>query len=599
MADESDPKPNSSDESLDLSSLSSLSLGPDWGSAEKPRGKTPQERGTDREKGSSTGPRRQEGGRRGPPRRRHSESGGGPRKRDVPRHRESEPFQPVVAVDFYPEEEPFKVLINAIRHSCRTYELFEIARLILDKPERFVCVARDPLQKEGEPARLFASVPDGLPFRSEEEALSHVFRFFLGDFFDLETVEAEPPSGSFQMVHKCGMTGEIIGPPNFHRYQALLKEHHAANLQRVPFDKMVERLESSREEEDINAWLERMKTQTHYRVKGQEDTVLTTPEDARLYLLTHSKEKLVRPAYSARFSGRVLSRLPDRDPIRLSVEHHLEQQKRFPLDTANHLRGRLRRLKFAVYKRGSKGVSYVCAVKRRFRRPDEVMADNLQELIDFIEAHPNFPAKDLPKTFLGIRGADAPSPVAPQEGAEAEPPSEQEKPSLSEDEKKALAQLRNDLRYLVSEGYVIEYSDGRLFVPPVRQEEINRVEKEKQGKEHPEAAEKESTEESEPDVGSESPAKEQATAEYESSGNSEAAVEKESATENEPAVENESPAASEASSGEKESPIVPDPEATEEPLQEGQEEPPLPPDPEAPASAEGEDENRTGNEREA
>ncbi|NBD39209.1 MAG: hypothetical protein GVY10_11635 [Verrucomicrobia bacterium] len=471
----------------------------------------------------------------------------------------------MVHVDFYPEEEPFKVLANAIRHSCRTYELFEIARLILDKPERFVCVVRDPEQKEGETARLFASVPDGLPFRTEEEALNHVFRFFLGEFFDLETVEAEPPSGSFQMVHKCGMTGEIIGPPNFHRYQALLKEHHSAKLPRVPFDKMVDRLESSREEDDINAWLERMKTVTHYRVKGQEDMVLKTPEDARLYLLTHSKEKLVRPAYSARFSGRVLPRLPERDPIRLSVEHYLEQQKRFPLDTANHLRGRLRRLKFAVYKRGSKGVSYVCSVKRRFRRPDEVMADNLQELIDFIEAHPNFPLKDLPKAFLGIRGAEAPAPAAPAEG-EGETPAQAEKPELSEADRKALAQLKNDLRYLVTEGYVTEYSDGRLFVPPVRQEEINRVEKEKQAPADKETKTSEETA-------------------HTPEEKADSTQEKKAAPEEKP--ESESPSAEEKA----EEPLVPDPEATAKGPKEEEGADHLQPDPEAPEKKDDENQD--------
>lgn len=543
MADESDNQPKSGNDPLDLNSLSSLSLGPDWSSGEKRQSRQPAGRRDEkRPQRERRGEQREGGqGRSGP---RDRRGGGAPRQRSVPRQpRPEQPFEPVVEADFYPEEEPFKVLTKAIRNSCRTYELFEIARLILDKPDRFVCVVRDPKQKEGEEPLLYASVPDGLPFRTEEAALDHVFRWHLGEFFDTEEVEAEPPAGHFPVVHKCGVTGEIIGPPNYHRYQGLLKEHHSAKVARMPFDKMVERLETSREEEDIQKWKDSMKRQTRYKVKGGE-TVLENPEDARLYLLTHSKEQLVRPAYSARFSGRLLDRLPRGDSIRRSVEAHLEYQRKFPLKTANHLRGRLRRMKFAVYKRGSKGVSYVCAVKRRFRKPDEVLADNLQELIDFLEAHPNFPAKDLPKSFLGIR---EPGPAAASGAAEAgnavpEPASEEgadtavrepapeasareeaseeaseeadeakeavagttgeqagaeaaesgsgettpEEPSgtasagpvLGEEEKAALGQLRNDLRYLVSEGYVIEYSDGRLFVPPVRQEEINRQKKE-------------------------------------------------------------------------------------------------------------------------
>jgi hypothetical protein len=317
-----------------------------------------------------------------------------------------------LAVDFYPEEEPFKVLSQAIKTSCRTFELFEIARLILEKPDRF--------------------------------------RHYMGEFFTVETVEVEAPSGSFQMVHKCGMTGELLGPPNYHRYQAICREHHAAKLSHVPYEKFEQRVESTREEEDIQAWLTKMKTQSRFISKENPEQSFDNQEDARLCLVTQAKEKLVRPAYSARFSGKSLALLNPGSSIRRSIEYLLEGQNRFPLDTANHLRGRLRRMHFAVYKKGSKGVSYVCAVKRHFRKPDEVLADNLQSLVDFLEAHPNFPAKNLPNEYLGE--------VAPESKAED---GESKEPSPTEDSD-AVKGLKNDLHYLVSQGYVTEYSDGAV-----------------------------------------------------------------------------------------------------------------------------------------
>lgn len=423
--------------------------------------------------------RGEEGAHRGerPPR------GQGREPREAREAREREPFQPVVEVDFYPEEEPFRVLSQALRTSFRTFELFEIARLILEKPDRFVCVVKDPAQKEGEEPRLYASVPDGLPFRTDEEALAHVFRHYLGEFFETEVTEVDPPSGSFQMVHKCGVTGELLGPPNYHRYQALCREHHAAKLPNMAYARFEQRIESSREEADIQAWLDKMKVQTRYILKENRETVFNNPEDARLHLVAHSKDKLIRPAYSARFSGKVLSLLNPGDPIRRSVESLLEHQRKFPLETANHLRGRLRRMHFAVYKRGSKGISFVCAVKRRFRKPDEVLADNLQELLDFIEAHPNFPARELPKAFLGINLEKRSAPAQPAEesteaaGASPSASVPSGSPVLTDAEKTTLQQLKVDLRYLVSEGYVTEYSDGRLFVPPIREEEIKHARK--------------------------------------------------------------------------------------------------------------------------
>ncbi|KAF0093692.1 MAG: hypothetical protein E1N59_2680 [Puniceicoccaceae bacterium 5H] len=489
MSDSGKSKEKSLSSSLDLSSLDSLSLGPNWGSGSTPKVTIHTERSErdDRRKGGRGGPRREGGGRRD---RRSFErakgnadeggSGGGrpPRGRGdrgdrrgdrgdrrQGGHREQrETFQPIVECTFYADDAPFKALTQAIRNSYRTFELFEIARLILEKPERYVCLVKHPDQRQGEEAKLVACVQDGLPFLSEQEALSHVFKNYLSDFFDTEEVEVEAPTGNFQVIHKCGMTGELLGPPNYHRYGALIQEHHAAKLAHVPFERFKNRIESVRDEDAVQQWIEQMKKAQRYTLKGQPEgedpKTFLDLESARFYLVTHQKDKLVRPAYSARFLGKDLPLLPANDPIRRSVEALHEQQMRFPLDTANHLRGRLRRLNFAVYKKGSKGVSYVCAVKRRFRKPGEALADNLNDLITFIEAHPKITVKALPHEYLGIDLPEQKEGEALPEGAE--------QPAISDEDKEQLQGLKRDLRYLITQGYVIEYSDGSLFAPAPR-----------------------------------------------------------------------------------------------------------------------------------
>ena len=491
MADSKDEKSqtNKEESSIDLNSLSSMSLGPDWGSGRAPKSKAPRQRNESRDRPrKSSGPRRD----------RRKDSGRPPRREFKP----AQPFSPLLAGDFYPEEEPFKALADAIKSSYRTFELFEIAQLILQKPERWVCVAKDPAQKDPETPTLFASIPDGLPFFSEAEALNHVFKNYLDQFFDMESVEAEPPSGSFAMVHRCGITGDLLAPPNYHRYQAICQQHHATKIPHVAYETFQGKLKAEKEEDVINEWLESMKTKTKYKSKTDSEKEFDTLEDARLYLTTEHKSLLVRPALSARFSGKSVSLLDPKDSIRRSIDYLHEGQVRFPLDTANHLRGRLRRMGFAVYKKGSKGVSYVCAVKRRFRKPDEVLSDNLNKLIEFLEVHPNFPAKNLPKDYLGITGPTAKSQKAEEKEVAKDAPEEEKSvveksdevaPSLSEEDKKNLIELKRDLKYLVSEGYAIEYSNGNLFVPPIREEEINRLAKEKEQKStpKPEAAKEE------------------------------------------------------------------------------------------------------------
>src|SRR5258707_11612001 len=87
---------------------------------------------------------------------------------------------PYFTATFYPEDTSFNTLVKTIRASCRTIELFEVARTVVGKPDRFVVVlSRRPAPGSPERAPVdkqpfYISVPDGLPFESEEAALAHV-----------------------------------------------------------------------------------------------------------------------------------------------------------------------------------------------------------------------------------------------------------------------------------------------------------------------------------------------------------------------------------------------------------------------------------------
>jgi len=170
----------------------------------------------------------------------------------------------------------------------------------------------------------------------------------------------------------------------------------------------------------------------------------------------------VRAVENVRFHGKLIEKLPPGE-IRRALEGHVERQRRFPLDTANALRGRLRREGFTIFKKGSRGVSFVCAVKRRFRVPGQVFSETITALIDFIEKNPMVHVKDLPKNFLGVDVAAALAATPLPEGT---PQSQAPFLALSPEQSEKLRKMSNDLRWLVMEGYVTEFSDGKLFAPP-------------------------------------------------------------------------------------------------------------------------------------
>ncbi|MGF1452974.1 MAG: hypothetical protein ACFB21_12980, partial [Opitutales bacterium] len=351
-------------------------------------------RGGDRSGRADSGERRpRQGGREGGPR--------GNRRDSAP---PKAPFKPVIEVLIYPDDMAFKALCTAMRNNCRTYELFEIARLILEKPERHVLSLKPKPELEQSPKAFYVSVPDGLPFESEAAAIQHAVGEHLETFVDVEEIEVDPPKGNFPVIHKCGVTGELIGPPNYHRYQALLQEHHATRIATMPFERFQSKLESLKDPEAVQQWTEKMSKQKRYKLKEPEEDApesFDNPESVRFHLSTRRKAALVRETDQLRLPGKAVEKLPH-GVIRDSIEAELDYQKRFPLITANNLRGRLRRLKFTIYKKGSKGVSFVCAVKRKFRDGQKQFSESIQELLDFLDAHPYMPVGELPEQFLGI-----------------------------------------------------------------------------------------------------------------------------------------------------------------------------------------------------
>jgi hypothetical protein len=596
MEDKPTPEePKKDFNSLDLSQLEGFSFGTSWtkdapeqdsGAPRRREGRPSREGGRDDRRdrrgfkkssgpaGGGGGQRDRRGGDR-PPRGQGQDRGrrpGGPRgdRREGGSQRPQGPYiSPHFNVTFYPEDVSFTTLAKTIRSSARTFELFDIAKTVIGKNDRFVVVVERKTEGKGEEKKPFyVCLLDGMPFESEEAVMNHVVQNHIERFFTTSEEEVEPPKGSFQVINKCGVTGELLGPPNYHRYNQIVQQHHATRLARMDFEKFSSRIESVRDPEVVEQWLESMKKVIRFTWRGddvvpvdpskqtaveetsQEETPAedSTPEaeevqaapaeetpspeeavsetedaapvtedapveepvsdetateepaaeetsvsapaaslvfdsvsDAKVHLISHARDKVIRIYEHSRFHGRILANMPDSE-IKRAVMGALERQQRFPLDTANALRGRLRREGFTIFKKGSKGVSYVSAVKRKFRVTGQTFADSINDLINFIEQTPMVKVSELAEKFLGIKPPEAAQP------AEGETPSATDPGTVSpfgEDDQPRIKRMQVDLRWLVTEGYVTEFIDGSLFAaaplppPKAKTEEKPKVEESK------------------------------------------------------------------------------------------------------------------------
>lgn len=486
----SEDKDNINKPEVDLSGLENMQFSPAWtpsssyskfarddkpGFNKRPfKSNRPEGNFKKREDGERRPPRREFGGPR--------DDKGGFRKqggRPNPAFKKKGPPPPFnfsMEVLFYPEDGPFAKLADVMKHLKRTYQLFDIAELVIEKPERFIVLAKNLPDAEGAVKPLYCAQPKNLPFDDEESARHAAIEHLIGEMFETVEVEVEAPKGNFQVVHRTRLDGHLLGAPNWHGYGAYVREYHAQKFPNMPYEKFMSTVESVREDDQLAAWIEQMKKRTVYKLKDGGET-FETRAAAAAYVAEHKGEELVKSYEQVRMHGSDVCLLPFGSRIRRNLEAEWAKQKRFPIVTANNLRGRLRRAGFTIYKRGSKGFAFVSAVKRKFLLEGDTLSEKPQKIYDFLMSNQGMKAGELPFAFLGIeapKGVSKPAPLAEEhkkqdEGVEVSAPvevAESAPAEMSAEDVQRLKEVSNDLLWLISEGYVVEYADSSLQANP-------------------------------------------------------------------------------------------------------------------------------------
>lgn len=371
------------------------------------------------------------------------------------------PFEPIVDVAFYQNDEPFKAMVAMMQTSCKTYKLFNVARLMLEKPENFVVTIKKKPNANGELEPLYLSLPDGVPFETEQDVVLHIARHHMDKFFDITEIDVEKPKGNFTSVHRCGITGKLLAPPNYHKYRAIVKEHYESEIKFMSFGKFMSKIEIVHDEAEIQKWLEQMSRRLIYKPKMPENTddlpKIESISEAKQYLLENFKDKAIKESIMLRIPGTVLVTM-QRCLLKKSIDYAWLWQKRIPLDTANRLRGKFRSFHFSVYKNGKSGISYVCAARRKFVPSNSVFTNEIRQLIEFLEKNNGIKISELEQKIRNpTSGISAP-----------------------------IEEIAKNLNWLIHEGYVIEYEDGKLETLPKMEEPREKSEK----SEKPEKSEK-------------------------------------------------------------------------------------------------------------
>ena len=355
------------------------------------------------------------------------------------------PPMPVATLNFYPEDKTITALVNAIKVSGRTYTLFAIANLLLEKPARFnVMITALARKGETEARPLVISVPDNMPFIYENEALAHACDLAFPQMFDIAETEVEAPKGDYKMVAVCGIDNAVISAPNYHGYNQALHAYHAEHFARMPFEKFVATVKNSSDEVLVKSWLDSMTKRTVYILKERaegEPEKFESKHAAIEFICKQRKEKLITTAAQWRIAGTMIEQLP-KGKLRAQIEFELAKQRKFPLETANGFRGRLRHMGLSFFRKAPENITVVSGIRRKFRTPSAHFSDDIQRIFDYLDKNQNSKLDALIVALLGEDASD-----------------------------EAKTKLAGSLHWLVSEGYVCEMETGELFVFQVMSEE--------------------------------------------------------------------------------------------------------------------------------
>ena len=396
----------------------------------------PGERRAPRRDGPGGGGERR-GGFGGPPRGGGSKFGGGDRKggfrggdrRDD--RREERPAPPVPLpefnVAFIPEEKGVEQLSRQIKMTGRAYPLFQIALLILQKAERYSVQLTAKKKADGTTEKLFLCALDDSPWTSDEDAVAHVLKNHFATFYQAERTATEPPKGVYTFVAQCGLSGAILGPPNYHDYQNQLRKLHAEKFSRMPFDMFKARVKIVKDEAVVKKWVEEQSFKTQYIcLNVPEPLTLATMEEVEKHFRATHKDSIIKPVETVTVAG-----LPSRSlrctGLQRLIRQEWEQQKFFPLPIATKLSQQFAHYGLQFFK-VNKTVTHVSVARPTFLDlATTPVSENIKRIVEFINSNPKCTRRKLiealaptPKqTIIEIKPDTTPAPVAEGEIAPA------------------------------------------------------------------------------------------------------------------------------------------------------------------------------------
>ena len=340
-----------------------------------------------------------------------------------------------ITIRFLPYSPAFEKVVAQIKSGSVAYSLYALARLFLEKPERYdvrlTAKAESPLYRLGD---------NGALSLNREFLERNAFRLAQSDFYKIDVTESEPIKGNFSNIARCRLSGTLLGPTNHHNYQLQLRSLYEQRFsRRMSFADYQRQIEIVNDAELIERWKGEARKVTTYTTSREEvPLTFSSLTEAERHFRSHYLEGLVKGLEEATIGGVPSRRLPDK-VINRAVEDAWVRETRSPSGMMQELAGRFRQNGLHVF-RHRRGMLFVSPIRTRaFVHEQAGVSPSVNAILEALAGTALINRKQL---FEKLIGNVATEDVEPRKLA-----------------------LVSDLRWLINEGYVIEFNDGSLDLP--------------------------------------------------------------------------------------------------------------------------------------
>lgn len=345
-------------------------------------------------------------------------------------------------VELRPTNAILELFSKEIAKQKRALPLLDLSCIVIAGKERYDLVF---MKLENGPMIIHSLKGDGACWLTESEAVSYLWSApWFSELYTAEEVETEAPKGNFTAIATCQIGGEVIGPVNWHGYQAALMNLYRSRYSNMPLDAFKNKISLNRDEEAVQSWLAAAGKKTVWKPtrEGADDVVLEDAKAVEADFTAHYYSKVYEQVDKVFVNGAT-----PRKVLSPGLGAHLailsDKTRRSPQMLIPNLCHGLARHHMPIYK--WQGNHFTGPSRVRAIPADTVLADRMMAIVNWSKEHSGEKVETM---FAELSGVPA--------GTD-----EESRKAASD----AYAPYAADMIWLLEQGFVVVTSDNSIWYP--------------------------------------------------------------------------------------------------------------------------------------